>query len=736
MISWHPHVSPMVSGVILLVLSTWLVWVYRRNRRVYGKTRSLVLLAPKILIVILLLVALLDPFMNAVRPPEQREKVRVIIDVSSSMDVEDKKDGSRFKRAEELSELAADRLEKWVDMEFRTFDTRLHAPDMKPADAPRGTDLGRCMAALAEEAGMPGYAAVLMLTDGGDEPIQAARVPGPPLFIIGTGTDPSTWNDLALSNVDAPEVAEENTPFEVSADIVAHRADSGFASRSSIARLTVSEETPAGWKKLEERSVDLKGGRERITLEMPPVEKEGIKRYRMSIEPVAGELSLLNNDRIISVAVRKKEVYVLLYSRYMDWDFTLLKRALKDDPAIKITSLYRKGNDTMGRALLRLEGERREGDEILKRGFPSDEKLLASYRCIIIGSFPAREMKPPQYEALLRYVEQGGSVIFLGGRDSFGRGGFGQTAIAPLMPWHISRTEREMTAGAYPVTATALAMEHNATAAAARTLSEVPVPEIYSVNHVGRLRPGAVSLLDVTVGRRVIAVVALQPYGLGQTIGIATDTLWRWGRKGGKLKKAHSQFWQQVMRYMCGNLEGGRFLSIEWDRPCYRPSERAEAEVRVIGQKQMSGQLRLKGELVKDGVTQELAVDPVLGKEGYYRTRVYFAGRGLYLFRLEAFIGTERLDLYEREFRAEPKVNEGANLELDEPFLADLAGRCGGYYENESDADKLIEVIRKRVMAGSVRTSVPLVQPKFLYLIVLMVILIAEWYFRRRMNIF
>jgi hypothetical protein len=736
MINWSPHVSPIVSGIILLVLGLWLAWVYRRNRKVYSKTRSLVLLAPKILIVILVMFALLDPFMNTVRPPQQREKVRVIIDVSSSMDVKDRKDSSRVKRARKLSELARDRLDKWVDMEFRTFDTQLHAPDTKPTDTSRGTDLGTCMAAMAEEEGMPGYAAVLMLTDGGDDPIQTARVPGPPLFIIGTGTDPSTWNDLALSNVDAPETVEEHTPFEVSADIVAHRADSGFASRSSVARLTVSEETAAGWKKLEERSVDLKGASERITLEMPPVETEGIKRYRMSIEPVAGELSLLNNDRIITVDVRKKEVYVLFYSRYMDWDFTLLKRALKDDPAVKITSLYRKGNDTMGQALLRLEGERREGDEILKKGFPSDEKLLASYRCIIIGSFPAREMNPPQYEALLRYVEEGGSVIFLGGRDSFGRGGFGETAVAPLIPWHISRTEREMTAGAYPVTATDLAMEHNATAAAARTLCEVPVPEIYSVNHVGRLRPGAVSLMDVTVGRRVIAVVALQPYGLGQTIGIATDTLWRWGRKRGKLKKVHSQFWQQVIRYMCGNLEGGRFLSIKWDRSFYRPSEMAEAEIRVIGQKQMSGQLRLKGELVKDGVREELPVDPVLGKEGCYRTRIYFSGRGVYLFRLEAFIGTERLDLYERKFRVAPKVNEGSSLELDEPFLADLAGRCGGYYENESDADKLIETIRKKVMAGSVRASVPLVQEKLIYLIVFMFILIAEWCFRRRINIF
>jgi hypothetical protein len=736
MITWHPHVHPIVSGFILLVLGVWLVWLFRRNRKVYGKAACLVLLTPRVLVTVLLLLALFDPCVSTVRPPEQRGKFRVMLDVSDSMAVKDRDGESRAGRAEDLARIVRDGLGDWVDIETRTFDVDIHASGAEPEAPPRGTDIGTCMAMLAEEEGMPGHAGVLLLTDGGDEPVRTARTPGPPVYIVGVGSDPSTWNDLSLKNVDAPDIVEENTPFEVSGDVFVYRADPSFASKATRAKLTVSEEAGDGWTRIEEQSVDLREGHRRFTVEMPKVKEECVKRYRLSVKPIDGELSLLNNDRTITVEVRKKEVYVLFYARYIDWNFTLLKRALKEDPAVKVTALYCRGNDTMGNDLFRLEGDRREGDEILRRGLPADEKLLSSYRCVVLGSFPARELKPRHYEALLRYVEQGGAVIFLGGEDSFGRGGFSETAIAPLFPWHISLTERELTAGVYPVTATDLAREHRATSAAAKTLGEVPVPRIYSVNRVGRLRPGAVSLMDVTVGRRVIAVVALQPYGLGQTVGIATDTLWRWGRKPGKIKKVHKQFWQQLIRYMCGDRDGGRFLSVKWDRPSYRPSEMAEPEVRVIGRKQMAGQLRMKGELIREGVSEEVTLEPVLGKAGCYKARVYFPRRGEYTFHLEAFVGTERLDRYERKFHVAPRVNEGANLELDEPFLADLAGRCGGYYENESNVDELVDMIRKKVMTGSVQTSVPLVQERWVYVSLFMLILVAEWIVRRSMNIF
>jgi hypothetical protein len=47
-----------------------------------------------------------------------------------------------------------------------------------------------------------------------------------------------------------------------------------------------------------------------------------------------------------------------------------------------------------------------------------------------------------------------------------------------------------------------------------------------------------------------------------------------------------------------------------------------------------------------------------------------------------------------------------------------------------------MDMIRKKVMTGSVQTSVPLVQERWVYVSLFMLILVAEWIVRRRMNIF
>jgi len=82
-----------------------------------------------------------------------------------------------------------------------------------------------------------------------------------------------------------------------------------------------------------------------------------------------------------------------------------------------------------------------------------------------------------------------------------------------------------------------------------------------------------------------------------------------------------------------------------------------------------------------------------------------------------------------------PSLNEGANLEVDHKFLDELAARNGGKYFPESKFEKLIEAIKSRIMTGAVRREVPLVQDRFVYLILFLSLLTLEWVVRRRMNL-
>jgi hypothetical protein len=729
-LSWHPHVGPLVAGLVFLGLLGWFWLLYRRYRALHPPTTTWLLLAPKAVVAALLFLALLDPSWRGSRPRNEGDKVLLLVDASSSMDVPDSPEGTRAQRAERLRQYLEERLGSLVTWEVKAFDTDVHDAGSNREAGMRGTDLGKVLATLSGRPDLSAYQAVVLLTDGGDEPVRAARLPGVPLFIAGVGTDPSTWNDVALADVDAPAAVEEKTPFEVSADIVGRSAYGDFASSLASVRVTLREEVGTGWKTVGEETVDLRNGRAPVRFQLEPVKDAVSRRFRLAVAEVPGELSTLNNVRDFTVDVRKKSFYVLLFGRKLDWDFALLRRELLKDPAIKVTAVYRTADQGF-----RVEGDQPQGTSALSGGLPADVKTLRQFKCIILGSFPARDLDRARQEALRRYVEDGGAVVFLGGPDSFGRGGYDDTLLSPLIPWHMSRAEGEILTGRFPVAVPPHATDHAAMAAVARTLKDARGPALFSVNPVGRPRTGAVSLLDASVGQQGVPVIALQRYGAGQTLGIATNTLWRWGRMDGAVRQAYLQFWQNAVRYLSGLYEGNRFLIVKWDRDSYRPSEAAEGTMQVVG-RSSQGQLRFAGTVTRGRDSQKLAIEPVAGTEGVYRVRVFFPDRGEYLVRLEALAGFERVDTYERTFRVAPTRNEGARLEVDHAYLDDLAGRSGGAYAPEADIDRLVARLRDRLLTGSVDTDVRLVEAGGGFFLALLAVLAAEWFLRRRMNLF
>jgi len=223
-------------------------------------------------------------------------------------------------------------------------------------------------------------------------------------------------------------------------------------------------------------------------------------------------------------------------------------------------------------------------------------------------------------------------------------------------------------------------------------------------------------------------------------LGLATDTLWRWGRMQGDISDAYRQFWRDVMRYMSGEFEGGRFLTVKWDSKKYQPSEEAVADIHVAG-RYAPGEVRLTGTTEHAGQTEPLSIDPVRGKGAMFTTKIFFPERGEYAFKLEAMLGEELLDKYERTIRVGSAVNEGAELAVDHAFLESLAARSGGYYEPENKADALIKRLRAMVMQSAGPHDFPLVRkPDILYgslpvyVLLVMLILAAEWTLRRRMN--
>jgi len=763
---WQAHLNPVLGAGLILGLGVWLIILYRRQRRQYSAKEAMVLVVPKILIVLLLILAYFDPVWTVMQRPDENKKVLSLVDTSSSMEVEDKVEGSRGKRAGDLLEKLTQELRSsYIDFDTLEFDSevRTSASSVEPGQV-RETDLGKCLVTIADKpdpaalglsksaVGGSKYMSVLLLTDGGDEVVQNVKMPEVPVYIAGVGSEPETWNDIAITRVEAPEVVEEQSDFEVTAEVVARCASYAFATGAERVNVRVEAKEGQDWETRDSKLVDLAGARARVKFNLKSPSEMGAKKYRVRVETIDGELSELNNTRIFPIEVRKNTLSVLLFAQQLGWDFRQIYKELSDDSSVALTALFRVSSD---RFIVR--GSRQKGDENLEAGFPSKQGLLGLYKCVIVGSFPASQWRQEQLQALVEYVREGGAVIFLGGEHSFGRGGYSRTVIEPLFPWRISAGEPELQTGQFTVNVPLSAANHSIVSETSRLISQSSGAFIESINLTGSLRSGAVNLLDASVGNRTVSVVALQRFGEGQTMGVATNTLWKWTQVSDVLKQAYSHFWRQSVRNLSQWEEGERFVSVKWDKKGYRPGEQASATIRVAG-RYNPGQLHLKATLtphqlspeqsrepapdlqrpgsVSIGVGQPVSVEPMMGRENTFRAEMVFSKRAEYLFEVQAYVGEKLLESYEKTLVVGPSVNEGANLEVDHAFLDDLAMRSGGAYFRETDFENLLETLRSRIMDYAVSMEIPLVQDKYIYILIFLGILMLEWTMRRKMNLF
>ena len=762
---WQAHLNPVLGAGLILGLGVWLIILYRRQRRQYSAKEAAVLVVPKILIVLLLILAYFDPVWSVMQRPEENQKVLALVDTSSSMEVEDKVEGSRVKRAGGLLENLTQKLRSsYIDFDTLEFDSevRTSASSVEPGQV-RETDLGKCLVTIADKpepaalglskptVGGSNYMSVLLLTDGGDEVVQNVKLPEVPVYIAGVGSNPETWNDIAITRVEAPEVVEEQSDFEITADIVARCASYAFATGAERVNVRVEAKDGQDWETRDSKLVDLAGARARVKFNMKSPSEMGMKKYRVRVETIDGELSELNNTRIFPIEIRKNILSVLLFAQQLGWDFRQIYKELSDDSSVALTALFRVSSD---RFIVR--GSRQKGDENLEAGFPSTKGLLGLYKCVIVGSFPATQWRQEQLQALVEYVREGGAVIFLGGEHSFGQGGYSRTVIEPLFPWRISAGEPELQTGRFTVNVPLSAANHSIVSETSRLISQTPASNkrgqpssagfdktgrwpagaiIESINLTGSLRSGAINLLDASVGSRTVSVVALQRFGQGQTMGVATNTLWKWTQTSDELKQAYGHFWRQSVRNLSQWEEGERFVGVKWDKKGYKPGEQASATIRVAG-RYNPGQLHLKATLKTDEEPMPVSVEPMMGKENTFRAEMVFSKRAEYLFEVQAYVGEKLLESYEKTLVVGPGVNEGANLEVDHAFLDDLAMRSGGAYFRETDFENLVETLRSRVMDYAVSMEIPLVQDKYIYILIFLGILMLEWTMRRKMNLF
>jgi uncharacterized membrane protein len=268
-----------------------------------------------------------------------------------------------------------------------------------------------------------------------------------------------------------------------------------------------------------------------------------------------GERVERNNARDVWVEVRGEREKILYFEGEPRFEVGFTRRAVADDENIQLVVLQR----TAESKFLRLEVS--DSTE-LEFGFPTSREELYRYRGLVLGSVEASFFSHDQLQMIADFVsERGGGVLFLGGHSAFAEGGWAGTPVEEVMPVVLGPAVEGGPEGFFAeveVSPTPAGLGHPAVQLDAEPEDVAErwdaLPPATTVNQLGRVRPGATTLLAGSGNGTSSdqAVLAFQRYGRGKSIALTIQDSWLWQMHADVPleDQSHESFWKQMLRWL------------------------------------------------------------------------------------------------------------------------------------------------------------------------------------------
>lgn len=692
---------------------------------------------------------LLEPGIRHMQVARVRNRLAVLVDRSSSMGflVEPGGPTRAVQVADALAAFApglAELGERFV-VEWVGFDPELGpvTADVLRSVPPRGprTDLLGALRSL--KAGEQGGATkqlsgVLIFSDGADNAELALGVAGKGrAALVDLGVPVSTFlsgkdaqRDLAVDRVKVDDFAFVRNSIQVEVEVRAR----GFKGGQVTAVLKREGQVVAA------RPVSFASDDDVQTASFAfTPDQTGRFVYTVEVPVYPDEAVVENNVRSFALKVIRDRLRVLLVVGRPSWDERFLRGLLRQDPNVDLISFY------ILRTMSDDPGVISPDRELSLIPFPMEEIFdtkLHTFDVVIFQNFGYTDprLSISLYERNLeQYIHEGGAFLMIGGDHSLGEGRANFATLGLALPVEgagpadLSEFRPRLTADGlrHPVTAV------GASAAGTESLwTELP---LLSGANTTRARSGATVLLDhpsLVVDGKSAPVLALWDYGRGRSMVLTVDSSWYWAftsNAQGPQSRLYDRFWGNALRWLVRDpelttlkvtadppsVEPGRPVAVVVAArlPDYQPADGAQVQVDLFSvqeRKVIASQLATTG---PDGVA-----------------RLEFAPPSPGAYKLLASARREGKSLGDGE--------DAVAVRAVGPELADASVR----------ADLLEQISRVtggrayRLPLGSL-PDVPLLDPpvvevgrardeplwdRWYYLVVLVVLLGAEWLFRRR----
>jgi uncharacterized membrane protein len=264
----------------------------------------------------------------------------------------------------------------------------------------------------------------------------------------------------------------------------------------------------------------------------------GEKKITLKVTPREGELVVSNNEISTFVTVLSGGLNVMfLQGPNFTWDYRYLMRSIGRSPDIEVQGVVIRRP---------ARGETSEVDDA--------EFNVGRYNIYVLSDVSADYLTRHQHRLLADVVRKGAGLIMLGGRSSFGAGGWAQTDLADILPAEIhpgdGQLEPEGGIKFEPSASglTSYILQVGASRAETKKLWEM-MPPILGTNRFGKEKPGAEILAQTPGPNPEPLMLSMDGPGAGRVIAYGGDT-WVWARASEEGKMVHRKFWRQVIFWL------------------------------------------------------------------------------------------------------------------------------------------------------------------------------------------
>lgn len=705
----------MSTFVLLSLLLLFCPLFYLYFKRTSRLRLLLTLIRSSVFVCCLLL--LISPKINLPLKDESRRSIALLLDNSFSMSL-----NSRFRKAKELAEkLKADLGQRYNLYLFIFNQEAKEIPfkDLKIQQANGSkTNILGTIKRVEDQLADKDLAGVVCLSDGGENVAgQEIEIPKIPIFAVGVG-DEASFKDISIEKVISPKIAYRDEPFEVEAVI----KGVGVSKKSFEAILSGNS------KVIEIKRLSFKTDEEemRLKFSITPT-KLGSLNYHFQIPALKEEATDENNSFSFKVNVSRSKIRALLIAGHPGWEYSFLRRALINDPHLELVSfiILRELSDMV------IVPEK----ELSLIPFPANElftKELFDFDLLIFENFSYSKVMSYRYFSFIKeFVERGGGFLMVGGKDSFGLGGYNKTPIEEILPvtivdeeeWLPTAFKLKIIHPEHPLVRLGQSREETL-----KIWEEMP--PLSGCNFLKR-KEGAQSL-----GLRDEAVVlSCWQKGEGRVVALGTNTSWRWSFKmaeEGRSNFYYNLFYRNILRWLIGEEEEEK-ISLSLDKERYETGEEIKIKATLFDEyhRPLSG-ASLKG-IVFDEKGKQIALDSFKEEENKeYQQDLSLDKPGKYRLKIEAtykgrMVGQKEISLF-----VSPPLVELRSLSPQNRWLETLSQKSGGKYLFIDEALEK-EVVKERLLkkARSKYKEIRLTH-HFLFFLLMIALLSGEWYLRRR----